>query len=260
MAAGLVAATAHAQSNAWKVPRTPDGHPDLQGVWSNNSVTPMTRPTQWKDKERLTDAEVRGAEAARRASTPIRAATRSSAASSRSRSTEGEGQVQPDLVRPHHRQLQPVLDGRSRLGQPDVAHHRSAERPDAAADARGAASARTSRPRPVVVEGSESGPRGRADGPEDRPLSERCISYGAPRTGTGYNSYVQIDSVAGDRRHPAGDDSRRAPRADERHAAPAEGRPSAARRSARPLGRRHAGRRDDQLHRRLPGLDARRAS
>jgi hypothetical protein len=45
---------------------------------------------------------------------------------------------------------------------------------------------------PVVVEGSESGPRGRADGPEDRPLSERCISYGAPRTGTGYNSYLQI--------------------------------------------------------------------
>ena len=58
MAAGLVAATAHAQSNTWKVPRTPDGHPDLQGVWSNNSVTPMTRPAQWKDKERLTDAEV----------------------------------------------------------------------------------------------------------------------------------------------------------------------------------------------------------
>ena len=43
-----------------------------------------------------------------------------------------------------------------------------------------------------VVEGSESGPRGPADGPEDRPLSERCISYGAPRTGAGYNSYVQI--------------------------------------------------------------------
>ena len=40
------------------VPRTPDGKPDLQGVWANNSVTPMTRPTQWKDKERLTDAEL----------------------------------------------------------------------------------------------------------------------------------------------------------------------------------------------------------
>ena len=42
----------------WKVPRTPDGHPDLQGVWGNNSVTPMTRPRQWKDKAALTDAEL----------------------------------------------------------------------------------------------------------------------------------------------------------------------------------------------------------
>ena len=40
------------------MPRTPDGHPDLQGVWGNNSVTPMTRPAQWKDKDALTDAEV----------------------------------------------------------------------------------------------------------------------------------------------------------------------------------------------------------
>jgi hypothetical protein len=48
------------------------------------------------------------------------------------------------------------------------------------------------RGRAVVVEGSESGPRGPADGPEDRPLSERCISYGSPRTGAGYNSYFQI--------------------------------------------------------------------
>ncbi len=33
---------------------------------------------------------------------------------------------------------------------------------------------------------------GRPRGPEDLPLSERCLSYGAPRTGAGYNSYVQI--------------------------------------------------------------------
>ena len=43
-----------------------------------------------------------------------------------------------------------------------------------------------------MVEGSESGPRGPADGPEDRPLSERCISYGVPRMQANYNSYLQI--------------------------------------------------------------------
>src|SRR5262245_724559 len=42
----------------WQVPRTKDGRPDLQGVWGNNSVTPMVRPRQWKDKAKLTDAEV----------------------------------------------------------------------------------------------------------------------------------------------------------------------------------------------------------
>jgi hypothetical protein len=46
--------------------------------------------------------------------------------------------------------------------------------------------------RQVVVEGSESGPRGRADGPEDRPMSERCITYGVPRLQANYNSYFQI--------------------------------------------------------------------
>ena len=67
VAFSLVAATLAAQSPTtspgaapagWKVPRTPDGKPDLQGVWGNNSVTPMTRPTQWKDKAALTDAEL----------------------------------------------------------------------------------------------------------------------------------------------------------------------------------------------------------
>ena len=28
----------------WTVPRTPDGHPDMQGVWANNSMTPLERP------------------------------------------------------------------------------------------------------------------------------------------------------------------------------------------------------------------------
>ncbi len=31
-------------SGTWVVPRTPDGHPDLQGNWTNVTVTPITRP------------------------------------------------------------------------------------------------------------------------------------------------------------------------------------------------------------------------
>src|SRR5687767_1326253 len=52
-----LAAVTSAQS-AWKVPRLPDGRPDLQGVWENNSATPLERPRELAGKPRLSDAEV----------------------------------------------------------------------------------------------------------------------------------------------------------------------------------------------------------
>src|SRR6202044_2769598 len=33
---------------------------------------------------------------------------------------------------------------------------------------------------------------GRPSGPEDRSLSERCITYGSPQLGAGYASYYQL--------------------------------------------------------------------
>ncbi len=49
-AAPGVVSTAAAQNRAsnvgqWEVPRTPDGHPDLQGTWTNQSMTPIQRRT-----------------------------------------------------------------------------------------------------------------------------------------------------------------------------------------------------------------------
>ena len=38
-------------------PRTPDGHPDLQGLWDYRTVTPLERPRDFADKEFFTDAE-----------------------------------------------------------------------------------------------------------------------------------------------------------------------------------------------------------
>ncbi len=47
---------------SWTVPRLADGHPDLQGVWTNATLTPMTRPAQFKDKSTLSDAEAKAYE------------------------------------------------------------------------------------------------------------------------------------------------------------------------------------------------------
>jgi len=47
--------TAH---NAWTPPRTADGQPDLQGVWTNNTVTPLERPKELAGKEFYTEAEM----------------------------------------------------------------------------------------------------------------------------------------------------------------------------------------------------------
>lgn len=194
LAAGTVIVSVAAQSAGpspegaapagWKVPRTPDGRPDLQGVWGNNSVTPMTRPRQWKDKTTLTDAELNELKALAAAQVD-----------------EGGDAIFGNFV-------QQLLDARDRGKFDQVSYdpstgnynqfwmadrewdHRTSliidppdgQFPPLTPEAEARREAARNAPKT----------RGPADGPEDRPLSERCISYGAPRTGANYNSYVQI--------------------------------------------------------------------
>ena len=57
----LVLITGHALAQSdgnWELPRTVDGHPDLQGVWENNTITPVERPELFGDKKFLTDEDV----------------------------------------------------------------------------------------------------------------------------------------------------------------------------------------------------------
>ncbi len=57
--AATKAVKATARTNkAWTPPRMPDGHPDLQGDWTNSTETPLERPKGLGAKEFYTDAEL----------------------------------------------------------------------------------------------------------------------------------------------------------------------------------------------------------
>jgi hypothetical protein len=60
-ALALFAATALSAQNkaAWKMPRTADGHPDLQGIWNNSTRTPLERGGEFAGKPTVSDAEAK---------------------------------------------------------------------------------------------------------------------------------------------------------------------------------------------------------
>ena len=194
MAAGLAAVSVAAQSpdaSTWRVPRLADGHPDLQGVWANNAITPLTRPTQWKDKATITDQELEDLK-----QTIVRYVDQGGDAifgnlvqlALDAKETGKFNQTSYDPTTGNYNQFWMAdrdIDNRTSL----VVDPPDGQIPPLTPEAQ---AARAAGRQPVVVQGSESGPRGPADGPEDRPLGERCITFGAPRFGANYNSYFQI--------------------------------------------------------------------
>ena len=169
-----------ARDAGWTAPRTPDGQPDLQGIWTNNSATPMQRPEILGDKATLTAEELAQLQ---QTITEFRDAEQAGdlLGDRLFQQALGNATYQDfDVVTGNYNAFWLVereLDNRTSLivDPPNgrfppltpAAQARAAER-------RAYAAAHPS------------------DGPEDRTLGDRCLHFGAPRMGAGYNSYFQI--------------------------------------------------------------------
>ena len=188
LAQGQVAPQALAKANVgkqtWVPPRAADGHPDLQGSWANNNATPLERPKELAGRQFLTDQEVaalkkkagelfNGQGDAAFGDTVFNTVFANvNGTKSGFKSTDGETgdyssvwTVQRDWD--NRTSLIPdPPDGRMPGMTPEGQKRREAN-----------AGGGLNRP---------------ANEPQDRPLQERCITYGSPSLVAGYQSGYQI--------------------------------------------------------------------
>ena len=162
----------------YQAPRTPDGHPDLQGVWENNTITPVERPDVFGDKELLTDEDVAfiqqriGEIMAAGEDALFGGGVLEAVFSGEINSydpTTGNYDSQWMAERTVHRRTSQITDPPNGKYPPRTEAAVAADR--------------------ELREWRAGHP---ADSWTDRPLGERCLSFGAPRLGSGYNSYWQI--------------------------------------------------------------------
>jgi hypothetical protein len=172
---------AAAVKGTWTPPRTPDGQIDLQGVWTNNSVTPLQRPKELAGKEYYTEDELADVQRQQRERLALDDQEGEPAANH-----SGIAGAAPETVHYDHAQF-----GLDWL-QTRVAWNR---RTSLIVGATGTVPPLTpaAKDRLATIAAKEQGHE--LDGPENRPLGARCLArdnVGPPLLPTRYNSNLQI--------------------------------------------------------------------
>ncbi len=174
----FIFATVQGQDSDYEIPRTVDGHPDLQGVWENNTITPVERPDVFGDKEFLTDEDI-----------DFLRAGLNTIESSGEDALFGEGVIQAIFEGEINSYDPSTGNYDSQWMAPRTIHRRTSRIID---PPNGKFPPRTEEAIAAARDLAEHRRLHPADTWEDRPLGERCLSFGAPRLSAGYNSYWQI--------------------------------------------------------------------
>jgi hypothetical protein len=165
-------APARSKTAAKAIPRTPEGKPDMQGEWTNQTFTPLERPAQYKDKRFFTVEEAKAF--AEKALEDVKDVPRGE-----------EVKSDADI---HYDDGIWLLEGYSKgamLRTSIVTDPADGRIPPMTAEGQQRVQARAAARRGI----------GQFDSAQARSLSERCIYWaheGPPILPTGYNSNVRI--------------------------------------------------------------------
>ena len=191
--------------------KTPWGEPDLQGIWTNEFQVPFQRPARFADKEFFTDAEIAALDKERAGSARLgsRVAQKGTvqdvagAYNTVFTTTKYSGGRTSLVVDPPNGRIPPLTpEAQERrdaiqafelalLQATDICKNKM---PQCAGGPYGPPSPRFAEPGPYYWASTAGiGARNRADGPEDRGLSERCLGFGLPDLGGGVLPYLSSD-------------------------------------------------------------------